>query len=333
MEPLVSILIPAYNAQSWIASAITSAARQTWKKKEMIVVDDGSTDSTLAVARQFEGKTVCLLTQENAGASAARNRALNACQGDYIQWLDADDVLEREKIATQLNGTPDSNSRTLVSSAWGRFYHRLGKAKFTPTVLWQDLSPRNWLTLKFRENVWMPTQSWLVSRTLTDLAGPWDESLSFDDDGEYFSRLISHSDHVRFVSAARSYVRRASVGSLSNEFNLSPTKLNSQLRSMKIQMNYLLGLGDGPETRSACVTYLQNWLPYFYPERPDIVAQIVELAANLGGELRTPTPGWKYTLPYKLCGWRGVKRVRQILPRARMRISVQWDRWLSLMDS
>src|SRR6478736_5222717 len=102
MTPLVSILIPAYNAERWISDTIQSALKQTWPRKEIIVVDDGSRDQTLRVARHFASKNVSVVTQENQSASAARNRALELCQGDYIQWLDADDLLSPDKVAKQV---------------------------------------------------------------------------------------------------------------------------------------------------------------------------------------------------------------------------------------
>jgi glycosyltransferase involved in cell wall biosynthesis len=102
MKPLVSILIPAYNAETWIADTIKSAIAQTWVDKEIIVVDDGSTDQTLAVARQFASKEVAVVTQQNQGASAARNHALSLSQGDYIQWMDADDLLSPDKVEKQM---------------------------------------------------------------------------------------------------------------------------------------------------------------------------------------------------------------------------------------
>ena len=67
MSPLVSILIPAYNAERWIADTIRSAQAQTWPRKEIIVVDDGSTDQTLSIARKFASKEVSVVSQENRG--------------------------------------------------------------------------------------------------------------------------------------------------------------------------------------------------------------------------------------------------------------------------
>src|SRR5438093_3355190 len=108
MKPLVSILIPAYNAERWIAETMRSALRQTWPNKEILVVDDGSTDQTLRIARQFPSKAISVVSQKNQGAAAARNKAFDLCQGDYVQWLDADDLLSPDKIAKQMEAAEQS---------------------------------------------------------------------------------------------------------------------------------------------------------------------------------------------------------------------------------
>jgi len=85
MKPLVSILIPAYNAENWIADTIRSAIGQTWPRKEIIVVNDGSTDQTLEIARQFASKDIVVVNRDNQGAASTRNHAFSLSQGDYIQ--------------------------------------------------------------------------------------------------------------------------------------------------------------------------------------------------------------------------------------------------------
>jgi glycosyltransferase involved in cell wall biosynthesis len=101
MTPLVSILIPCFNARQWIAEAINSALAQTWPEKEVIVVDDGSTDSSLAVIREYNGR-IRWETGPNQGSNAARNRLLGLAQGEWLQYLDADDYLRPEKVARQI---------------------------------------------------------------------------------------------------------------------------------------------------------------------------------------------------------------------------------------
>jgi len=204
MKPLVSILIPAYNAEAWIGDTIRSAVAQTWPRKEIIVVDDGSKDATTAVARQFASKDVAVVSKENEGAAATRNRALQLSQGDYIQWLDADDLLARDKIEQQLAALRDIDTkRTLLSSSWAYFNFRTHRASFVPTSLWQDLSPAQWLLRKMGENLHMQTATWLTSRELTEAAGFWDTRLLSDDDGEYFCRVLLASAGTRFVLQSR----------------------------------------------------------------------------------------------------------------------------------
>src|SRR6058998_3677852 len=137
MTPLVSILIPAFNAQEWIAETIQSALRQTWPRKEIIVLDDGSADETLVVARRFESDEVRVISQPNQGAASARNKAFSLSRGDYIQWLDADDLLSPDKVAHQMEAAQQAtDGRTLFSSPWASFRFRPPKAKFVPTPLW-----------------------------------------------------------------------------------------------------------------------------------------------------------------------------------------------------
>src|ERR1700748_2090499 len=101
-RPLVSVCIPAYNAEKYIGQTITSVLEQSYAYLEIIVVDDGSIDHTFPVAKAYENGRVLVLRQENKGAGAARNTALAAAKGDYIQFLDADDLLSPDKIARQV---------------------------------------------------------------------------------------------------------------------------------------------------------------------------------------------------------------------------------------
>ncbi len=108
--PRVSVLIPAFNAERYLAEAIESALAQTWAPVELIVVDDGSSDATAEVARGF-GDRVRYERQRNAGIGAARNRCLDLARGDQLAFLDADDVWERDKLARQLAALGSGSER------------------------------------------------------------------------------------------------------------------------------------------------------------------------------------------------------------------------------
>jgi glycosyltransferase involved in cell wall biosynthesis len=328
MDPLVSILIPAFNAEKWIADTIRSAVSQTWHRKEIIVVDDGSSDRTPAIAAQFAAAGVSIISQVNQGAAAARNKALSVSRGDYIQWLDADDLLAPDKIARQVDALSRCRSRrTLLSSAWGSFLYRRHRAAFTPTALWCDLTPVEWLLRKMEQNLYMQTATWLVSRELTEAAGLWNTSLLGDDDGEYFCRVLLGSDGICFVPEARVYYRISGAASLS-QIERSDRKLEAQLSSIQLQIGYLRSLEDGARGRAACITYLQDWLIYFYPERSDLVQQAAGMAAKLGGRLQVPRLSRKYSWIAAIFGWSQAKRIHLQLSHIRWSSRRFWDKAL-----
>lgn len=314
MKPLVSILIPAYNAEKWLADTLRSALAQTWSNKEIIVVDDGSRDGTLAVARSFEAAGVKVATQKNSGASAARNHAFKLSKGEFIQWLDADDLLAPDKIELQMAVFEAGvDKRVLLSSGWGRFMFRTSSATFGVNGLWENLSSQEWLTRKLSHNLFFPPLVWLVSRELTEAAGPWDERLSLDDDGEYFCRVILASQGIQFVPGAKSFYRMSGFGSLSN-VGRTDKKLESLWLSMQAHIRYLRSLDDSARTRNAAVAYLGNWLLNFHPVRPDIVAAAQQLAASLGGKLELPHVRPKYAAFERLFGYAVAARVQEFLP-------------------
>ena len=332
MTPLVSILIPAYNAERWIEETIRSALGQTWPNKEVIVVDDGSTDGTLTVVRQFESNGIRVVTQANQGAAAARNVALSLAQGDYIQWLDADDVLDLHKIERQLRKIENCfGERTLLSGAWGSFIYRPKKARFIPTLLWHDLSPVEWLIRKMDGNLHMQTDNWLISRALTEAAGPWDHRLSHDDDGEYFCRVILASNGIQFVPDAKSYYRDTGSQSVSY-IGRSDKKLESLFLSMKLHIQYLRSLEDSERTRLACLTHLNTWFPIFYPNRPDLMQEAQQLAASLGSQLPLPKATWKYAWVEKLFGFAAAKHTQSYYNRTKSSALRAWDKMMYSLE-
>jgi len=325
MKPLVSILIPAYNSEPWIAETIRSALNQTWAEKEIIVVvDDGCRDQTLAAARQFASKTVSVVSRPHQGVAAARNEAYAICQGDYIQWLDADDLLAPDKIARQMQAAEKITSkRTLLSSPWAFFNYRTTKARFEPTALWCDLAPDEWLLRKMGSNLHMQPATWLVRREIIEAAGRWDERVVVDEDGEYFCRLVLASDGIRFVPDARVFYRISGSGS---SVQRTLFKAGERWASFQLQIAHLRSLGDSERVRTACVNFLQNWLVYFYPESPEITKQAEELAASLGGRLELPRLRWKYAWIQSLWGYEKAKRAQFILPQYKALALRRWDK-------
>lgn len=114
MDPLVSIIIPVYNSASYVEEAVNSALKQTYQHVEVIVVDDGSTDNSFSLVRQIKDPRLRLFSQINQGACAARNRGIAEAQGEFIKFLDSDDVLYPDAVATQMKQQTEMGENEVV---------------------------------------------------------------------------------------------------------------------------------------------------------------------------------------------------------------------------
>jgi glycosyltransferase involved in cell wall biosynthesis len=329
MDPLVSILIPAYNSEKWIADTLRSVIGQTWSRKEIVVVDDGSTDRTLDVAKSFESKTVRVISQPNRGACAARNHAFAQCQGDLIQWLDADDLLSPDKISQQLRRfEKDGDTNILYSAGWGTFYYRPSKARITPTYFWQDLEPLDWLIYRMNsKQIWMHPSVWLVSRNVTERAGPWDERLLRNQDGEYFFRVVAESLLVKFVPESFGYYRKANLGSVSS--NYSEAAQASLCLAGESCVKRLLSIEDSNRTRGACIRQYQDILSYLSPSAPHLIERIHRRIIELGGTVEPFSTGWSHSLLRRVVGVRKAARRETIVERAKRRAAINYDKLLA----
>jgi hypothetical protein len=171
----------------------------------------------------------------------------------------------------------------------------------------------------------MQTATWLTSRELTDAAGPWDTRLLSDDDGEYFCRVLLASQGTRFVPEAKVFYRNTPSNRL-GQIGRSDKKKEAMLLAMKLHIGYLRSLEDSDRTRRACVTYMQNWLDNFYPERPDLVADLQNLAGELHGRLDEPRLRSKYAWMKPILGWRAAKWALVALPGLKASVIRAWDR-------
>lgn len=327
MTDLVSILIPAFNAEKWIGNAIESVLSQTWPNIEIIVVNDGSTDDTQSVINKYESKLLKPINQEHLGACAARNKALEFAQGDCIQWLDADDLLAPDKIWQQkLTMERCGSWRIPTTSAFGTFYHKISRAKFIPTSLWQDLYPIEWFLHKFNENVWLITTSWLVSREITEIAGLWDERLSLNDDGEYFCRIVAASEEIKFVESAKCFYRVGNTTSLSNQ--KSNGAYGSLLMSNKLCIDHMRKLEDSDRTTDACLKLLESLYRYSYNKTDKrFMEEILVIARELGGILN-PRENLKFLVARKILGWERAVQIKNFLSDSDKKLRRNWDKIL-----
>jgi len=307
--PLVSILIPCRNAGPHIAATLESAFAQTWPACEVVLVDDGSTDESLASARRFESRGLRIISQSNRGAAAARNAALRAARGAWIQFLDADDLLHPEKIARQMAAAADAPAGTVFTARWGRFTDDPTRVSYPPgNPLFADLAPGAFLQAWASHDCMMHPAAWLVSRALADAAGPWDERLSLNDDGEYFTRIVGAATAVRWCGDAVSFYRSGLADSLSAQ--RSRRHLDSAFRALRLITGHMLRLEDSAAMRRAAADLCQRFAYDYYPAAPDLVGTAEDLARDFGGSDLPPLGGRGFQLARRMLGWKAARRLQ-----------------------
>jgi glycosyltransferase involved in cell wall biosynthesis len=313
MNELVSIIIPCHNAAPWLAETIRSALDQTWPRTEIIVVDDGSRDDSLAIARGFEPRSVRVASQSKAGASAARNHGLRLARGGLVQYLDADDQLTPDKIAAQAGLLRHSGPDCVATCRWGRFTTDPAAAAFVDVAVFRDFTPVEWLLEHTAAGRMMHPAAWLVPRAVADRAGGWDESLSLNDDGEYFARVALAATRLVYSPAGASLYRSALPGSLSRRRDRRA--LESLYRSVELIAAHLRRAEDSPRVRRALADYWRRLEFEIYPDAPDLSRRAAAETLALGGSALRPARGAREALVARVLGWKAARRLQRLLAR------------------
>ncbi|RYE47757.1 MAG: glycosyltransferase family 2 protein, partial [Sphingobacteriales bacterium] len=196
--PLVSVCIPAFNAERYISASLNSVLGQSYPNLEIIVVDDGSTDGTATVLNEYKKiQNICVVHQKNKGQCAAVNEAFRRSNGEYIKFFDADDLLSPDFISNQVSRL-EGRKDAIASASWGRFQgNDLESFSLQKEDVYQDLQPMDWL-VKSLENGpnMMQCGLWLIPREILAISGLWDERLSLINDFDFFIRVILASQKV-----------------------------------------------------------------------------------------------------------------------------------------
>jgi glycosyltransferase involved in cell wall biosynthesis len=305
-RPLVSVIIPCKDGAVWLGEAIESCLDQTWKNLEIIVVDNGSSDDSVQVAKGYGAPAVTVLQCERAGASAARNVGLAHARGDFIQFLDADDVLDRDKIRVQMERLAGGPGASVASGAWTRFRDSPAEAAFTAEPVWADLDPDEFLISSWFGGGMMPSFAWLTPHEVIKKAGLWNERLSLNDDGEYFCRVVLASSGILFCNDARGYYRTGAGRGLSRRRDRNA--LTSGFEAIELSCSALLKHCSTASARKACATHFQRFIYDAYPDVPDLVDAAERRVMELGGSELQMHGGHVFQIISSSFGWKFGKR-------------------------
>lgn len=216
--PLVSVIIPAYNCEAYIAQTLEGVLAQTHTAVEVIVVDDGSTDRTAEIVGSF-GAPVRLLTQANQRVCRARNRGIEESTGDYLCILDHDDYWAPRKLELQLAALDRSPQADVAFSnflPWTPDEH--GRFPAPESMFPQDVSDQidstysGWIYHHFLIDCWMLTSSALFRRRAFECSGSFDENLPYSEDWDLWLRMARQHQFIKLAYPTTLYRQHPSQG-------------------------------------------------------------------------------------------------------------------------
>ncbi len=176
---LVSVIIPAYNSEKTIVRTLDSVFSQNYASLEVIVVNDGSTDNTEQVVKSYSDKII-YIAQKNAGVSVARNKGFELSSGEFIQYLDADDLLAEDKISQQVKAILDSRADVAYGD-WKKFNELNGYQEFETVK--KELKGRP--EIELITDFWIPLAALLYTRSIANKIGGWNLDLPIIQDARY----------------------------------------------------------------------------------------------------------------------------------------------------
>lgn len=202
--PKVSIIIPTYNSQDTIKETIASVQKQSLTDWELIIIDDGSSDNTVKLIREIDESRIKLVVCENGGVSVARNRGIARCQGEYIAFLDADDLWTENKLSSQTKAL-DLDLQAQVVYSWTKYVDERGELLFAgPRFsyrgdVFKQLLQRNFL---------LNASNILIRRDVLDLVPGFDPELTYAADWDFYLRLAKNFNFV-LVPDYQTYYRQS----------------------------------------------------------------------------------------------------------------------------
>jgi glycosyltransferase involved in cell wall biosynthesis len=211
-DPYVSIVIPCYNVELYIIECLDSVFRQTYSNVEVICVDNNSTDNTVQLIKSYRDSQkvdIQLVFETKKGASAARNKGLLVAKGDWIQFLDADDLLEPQKIERQLSFVKENQKVDFIASS----FYKLSKDGIKRHILLQNNDPFKAL---FISNLGITSANLFLRKSVVDVQG-WDEDLKSSQEANLMYKLLLANSAVVFDNIPRTVIREREAGQISQQ--------------------------------------------------------------------------------------------------------------------
>lgn len=307
----ISIIMPVYNAEKYVASAIESVINQTFKNFELIIINDGSTDNSEEIISSIEDSRIKYFSQKNIGQTKTSNKGIKISKGKYIKFFDADDILHPEHLEQQFKVLSRSEDK-LASCKWVYFYQNFEDLTFPSEVTHRDYSnTMDWFfdSHEYDQGM-MGAWMWLIPRRLLERAGYWNEDLTLNNDFDFSTRLLVASKAVMFAEGAKIYYRKGVTSALSG--TTSRMAMESAIDTTILAMKSLLSVENSDRIKRILANRFQSWIYIMYPNHKDLIGKAEEYITFLGGSDLKPRGGSLFNLLNRVLGWKLTYRIQNL---------------------
>ena len=318
MKMLVSTIIPVFNRSRLLREAVDSVLAQTYRPIEIIIVDDGSTDDTSEVIRELqasEPKVIRSIRQRNLGPGSAREAGRKVARGEFIQYLDSDDLLLPEKFQLQVKGLIE-NPDCGVSYGKTRHYRRGENPTDQPWRRSGEIFESMFPTF-LESRVWS-TVTPLYNRGVTDKAGPW-TSLRQEEDWEYDCRIAAQGIKLHYVSSFIADQRMHDGPTLSGSWQHDKKALNDRLEARRMIYRHALNFGLNHKTKEIVHFAKENFLlcrQCGFGGYIEESKQFFDLAMQAAGSVRGLDIIFRlYSYSARIWGWRSMGMLAHLAER------------------
>src|ERR1700730_1679478 len=313
----VTIGIPVFNCETWVATAIQSALDQTWPDKEIIVVDDGSTDRSADICKSF-GSRILFVQQSNQGGNAARNQICRLSSGDWIQFLDADDYLKPNKIRSHLDSCPGSVDADILCSATIFEDWRNGKLVSQKVDVLKEGC--DWVALWLTTSVPLTGGCLWRSQSLENIGG-WNEQGRCNQEYELYFRALQKNLRFQVAGAPLSVHRIWSENTVSRRDKKGLVLGKTELIQRFLQWLKSEGRWTPDYQRLAGRTYFEMARMLANEDLTLATRYYRERKREGLMQPEGPQAPWKYRLALKCLGFNPAERLASLLQQTKRALS------------
>ena len=315
LDILVSIIIPCYNSELFIIECLESCQIQTYRQIEIIVIDDGSTDKSTEIVNQFMVKNSdvnCrLLSKENKGASSARNTGIKESNGTFIQFLDADDILFKDKIQSQVDLINENKTCQLIVGSYETVNLQSSK---TRKRNYSDNDDSLWMAL-YKSDLGNTCSNLFNASLFKEQGVSWNESLSSSQEYNLMFDILKITQQVIFDDQINTRIIRRD----NNSISANEQKNLARRFDLRVRIKEYLAVNE-----AITFTNNQNEIDQYLfglirqTAKFDLSKAYRDLTRHLKKDFRpenTEVNTSSYVLAYNLLGFRGAERLKKLMTR------------------